>query len=181
MSRLRNILVRRQSLLIMVMIAMAMGIAIDQYRDARPATVAPSVATSNAKTRVDRSIALADAPDAPSGVPPVEVADAPGMRGNLFAVRTWEPPRPVIDPKTLPPSPPPPPQAPPLPFRFIGKIVDPDAGTSYMLTSGNRVITVKVGDLVETTYRVESADHGLLTFLYQPMNIRQTLNVGSDS
>lgn len=96
---------------------------------------------------------------------------------NPFAVRTWEPPRPGAQIA----APPPPPQAPPLPFRFIGRVSDPERGNAFMLTAGDRVLSVKAGDVLDGQYLVEEYRDGQLHFLYQPMNIRQTLFVGHDS
>lgn len=96
---------------------------------------------------------------------------------NPFAARTWEPPRPVAPVITTPP----PPQAPPLPFRFLGRVSDPERGDAFMLTAGDRVLSVKAGDVLDGQYLVEAYRDGQLHFLYQPLNIRQTLFVGHDS
>lgn len=95
---------------------------------------------------------------------------------NPFAVRTWEPPRPVVQVAV-----PPPPQAPPLPYRFLGRVSDPERGNAFLLTAGDRVLSVKAGDVLDGQYLVEEYRDGQLHFLYQPMNIRQTLFVGHDS
>lgn len=95
---------------------------------------------------------------------------------NPFAVRTWEPPKPKAEP-----APPPPPQAPPLPFRFIGKVQDSDTGTAFMLQQGERIVAVKEGDEIDGTYKVEGYRNGQLEFLYRPLQIRQSLFVGYDS
>jgi len=95
---------------------------------------------------------------------------------NPFAVRNWEPPKPKVEP-----APPPPPQAPPLPFRFIGKVQDGDTGTAFMLQHGERIVAVKEGDEIDGTYKVEGYRNGQLEFLYRPLQIRQSLFVGYDS
>jgi hypothetical protein len=41
------------------------------------------------------------------------------------------------------------------------------------------VHTVGVGDVVDNTYRVESITDTHMTLIYLPLNIRQTLSVGS--
>lgn len=95
---------------------------------------------------------------------------------DVFAVRTWEPPKPVV----ARPMPPPPPQAPPLPFRFLGRIADPDKGTAFLLIHGEQILSVGVGDRIDDIYRVDKLEGGQLYFLYQPLKIRQSLAVGSD-
>lgn len=97
---------------------------------------------------------------------------------DVFAVRTWEPPKPVV--AIAKPAPPPPPQAPPLPFRFLGKIADPDKGTAFLLIRGEEILSVGVGDTIDDRYRVDKLEAGQLYFHYQPLNIRQSLAVGPD-
>lgn len=112
--------------------------------------------------------------------PPLALAE----KGNkskvtdIFAVRTWEPPPPP-PPKPGPPPPPPQPQAPPLPFKFLGRIVDADRADAFLLAIQDRVLSVSVGDTIEDRYLLEKFAGGQLHFLYRPLNIRQTLTVGS--
>jgi hypothetical protein len=101
------------------------------------------------------------------------VASAPA---DIFAVRTWEPPPPPPDL-----SPPPPPPPPPLPFRFIGRVAEPGKKIAFMLAEGQRIFVVSVGDLIGSTYRVESFENGQLFLRYRPMNVRQALDVRSNS
>lgn len=119
----------------------------------------------------------------PEGSKPAEpIADgtardeAPTPTPDIFAVRSWEPP----PPPPPPPAPPPPPQAPPLPFRFIGRIAEgPD--TAFMLVRRDQVISVRVGDTIDALYHLEKFEGGQLHFMYRPLNIRQTLFVGTGS
>lgn len=113
-------------------------------------------------------------------IPPVGGADAakpePGRdRVDLFALRTWEPPPPVVST----PAPPPPPQAPPLPFKFFGRIVDAGQAPSFILTRGTEMITVRIGDRIEPAYLVDKFDGTQLHLVYLPLNIRQTIFVGN--
>jgi hypothetical protein len=91
---------------------------------------------------------------------------------DIFAVRGWEPPPPVVD------TTPPPPQAPPLPFKFLGRIKEPDKKAAFMLADGAQVVVVRVGDAIGASYRVEKYEAGQLLIRYRPMNLRQTLAVG---
>ena len=99
---------------------------------------------------------------------------------DIFAVRTWEPPppAPVMDNKSAQNLPP---QAPPLPLRFLGRIIEPDRGTAFLLIQGDRIISVHVGDLIDGIYRVDKYENGQLHFFYRPMKIRQSLMIGNDS
>lgn len=91
---------------------------------------------------------------------------------DIFAVRSWEPP-PVVSAEATPA----PPKAPPLPFRYLGRIVAADRGPAYLLAHGSSVVVVVVGDLVGKDYRVEKYESGRLVFRYRPMNLRQTLDL----
>lgn len=97
--------------------------------------------------------------------------------GNVFVSQTWTPP----------PPPPPPPvktvaavevaQAPPLPFRFLGRLVD-NGKTAYFLQFNDRNLVLRPGDTVDQTYVLDGGSDGTLTFTYLPLNQKQTLVVG---
>lgn len=91
---------------------------------------------------------------------------------DIFAVRNWEPPPPVD-------ARPPPPQAPPLPFRYLGRIAEPGRGMAFMLARGERIVVVGIGDSIGKDYRVENYDKGRLLFRYRPLNVRQALVIGA--
>ena len=105
--------------------------------------------------------------------PPLTAVETPSApdepAADIFAVRTWEPPPPPVDTT---------PQAPPLPFKFIGRFVEPGKGTTFTLTDGERILVVRVGDSIGKDYRIEKYARGQLLFRYRPMNIRQTLDIG---
>jgi hypothetical protein len=64
-----------------------------------------------------------------------------------------------------------------LPFSFLGQIIE-DEQIQVILARGERVVTVLVGDSIDKNYRLESLKDGTLTFLYLPLDIRQTLATG---
>lgn len=100
----------------------------------------------------------------------------PGATKDAFSSRSWyvPPPPPPPPPKVEPP----PPTAPPLPFSYIGRYVE--AGVKiYFLARGERVLTVKDGDVLDGIYLVEGEEGSTLKFLYLPLNIRQTVDIGS--
>lgn len=117
-------------------------------------------------------------------------ADSGAQPRDAFSPRSWyvapparpaPPPKPVVAQAAPPPPPPPPPPAPtapPLPYQFVGKIHE--AGKlKVFLQRGTKVHTVGVGDVVDGTYRVESITDTQMSVIYLPLNIRQTLAVGS--
>jgi len=71
----------------------------------------------------------------------------------------------------------PPPQAPPLPFRFLGRY--DDAGkTAVFLQHFEHNLVARVGDTLAEQYKVESLEGSTLTLRYLPLNQIQTLEVG---
>lgn len=100
---------------------------------------------------------------------------------DIFASRTWQPPPPPPQAAAETAPPPPPPQAPPLPFRLVGRFVEPGQATVFLLAEAESVHAVSVGDSIGDTYRIEKLEGGKLVFRYRPMNVRQTLAVGDAS
>lgn len=93
---------------------------------------------------------------------------------NAFLQRDWTPPPPPPPPA---PPPPPPPQAPPLPFSFIGKILEGKQWTVF-LAQQERTHAVTAGDLIGHEYKVESITPPLMTFTYLPLKQTQSLSIG---
>lgn len=78
-----------------------------------------------------------------------------------------------------PPPKPPKPTAPPLPFQYLGKLNE-EGETRVFLNHQGKHIIAKVGDVINGTYSVEEISGGQMTFLYQPLNEKQVLGIGSD-
>ena len=103
---------------------------------------------------------------------------------NIFKPTSWyvappAPPaaRPLPPALSAPPVQPPAPTAPSLPFVFLGQIVQ-EQKVQVILARGERVVTVPVGESIDKNYRLESFTGGTLTFIYLPLDIRQTLAAG---
>ena len=101
---------------------------------------------------------------------------------NVFNQTSWyvAPPAPPPSAKLEPPPPPPPPPAPtapPMPFTYLGRYGDTDTRT-VVLTKGDKVYTVTVGDVIDNTYRVEKFTTGMVNLTYLPLNIVQSLHTG---
>jgi hypothetical protein len=76
-----------------------------------------------------------------------------------------------------PPPPPPPPQAPPLPFTYMGKLIE-DGRTVVFLTRGEHNYVVRQGDTIDRTYRVDAVAEDSLSFTYLPLKQKQQLVFG---
>jgi hypothetical protein len=61
----------------------------------------------------------------------------------------------------------------------MGSYVLAGAEPVYFLTKGDRVYDVKIGDLVDGTYSLDSFSNGQLMLTYKPLQIQQPLIIGS--
>jgi len=108
---------------------------------------------------------------------PLNLPERPELgeaRGDLFSSQTFQPPPPKVAP-----GPPPAPVAPPLPYRFAGKIVQGDE-YSIILSKGDLVFPIKEGETIDGAYKVESVANDKVTFLYLPLRQKMTLSVASE-
>jgi hypothetical protein len=104
---------------------------------------------------------------------------AADVKDNLFYI----PPPPVPPPVRQAPAPtrhveapPPKPTAPPLPFKFIGRLID--KGTTFVFVSHNgQSLNLKLGDTAADVYRVERITTSEVVFLYEPLGERQVMTL----
>ena len=93
-------------------------------------------------------------------------AASEGEITNLFAKHSW-----YVAP------PPQPPTAPPLPFAYLGKVIDGNR-VEVFVSSADSNFTVKKGDVIDGTYRVEEIAPPIMTVIYLPLSQKQTLEIG---
>lgn len=93
---------------------------------------------------------------------------------DLFAAKSW-----YVPPPPPKPMPPPPPSAPPLPFAYMGKLIE-DGQMTIFLTKQDRNYVVKTGDTIDGTYKVEEVSARMMTLTYLPLKIKQTLMIGGE-
>lgn len=105
---------------------------------------------------------------------------------GVFTPIQWTPPTPKAATKTTKADAaalttvPTPIQAPPLPFRVLGRYVEGDQVAVFLLYKDQNLIA-HVGDTIAENYKVESLNSGVLTLLYTPLNKQQTLDVGGSN
>jgi len=92
---------------------------------------------------------------------------------DAFQAKSW-----YVPPPPPKPVPPPPPSPPPLPFAYLGKLLEAGQVTVF-LTRQDRNYAVKSGETIDGAYRVESIDAQRVVFTYLPLNMQQTLVMGS--
>lgn len=134
---------------------------------AETADIVNRAADHAADAPVDAALSAAPAlaEVAPAAASDSESATSP------FGVKSWlRPP---------PPPPPPKPVAPPLPFQYLGKLSDGEQ-TRIFLKHDDKHLVASSGDVIMGVYRVDEIGAGRMTFVYQPLNEKQQLAIGSD-
>jgi hypothetical protein len=146
--------------------AMAVGIAAIQFAPAPQDSAAPV----NAPGAAPRS-------DASSGVlASLPRREAIGKRqGQLFGPQSWAPAAPAAAPRALVEAPPKP-TAPPFPYKIAGVVAADDA-TRLVLTKGDRVFELTVGQTLDEGFRLESVSAHTLKFIYVPLGETQEMPV----
>jgi hypothetical protein len=95
------------------------------------------------------------------------------MKTDLFASKSW-----YVPPPPPPPQPPPKPTAPPLPFAYLGRMID--GGSTVVFVSSqdhNRIL--RVGDVVDRVWRVDAIEGSRMQFTYLPLNENKYLILGA--
>lgn len=99
-------------------------------------------------------------------------------REPLMAPRGWQPPAPPPPAAVAAP----PPTAPPLPYRYLGRLEGGEGGTTVFLAEGAspqaRPLAVRAGDRI-SQYQVEEVSARGMTLIYLPLNQKQQLLFGS--
>ncbi|QVL45262.1 MAG: hypothetical protein KFB94_08370 [Methylophilaceae bacterium] len=91
---------------------------------------------------------------------------------NLFSAQTWQPLLTKADYKArLAPSPP---LAPPVPYTYVGK-VEEEGEIEYFVLQQNKLINLKMGQLLQGQWRLDSEDTQYLNWTFVPMDLPQTL------
>lgn len=138
-------------------------------------SVAPVAAVSKPAGKAERRDASEAGKKAGASELRLELLKRQPMKSGgeeLFAGKSW-----YVLPPPPPPLPPPPPAAPPLPFTYMGKLLQGDQWAVF-LTAPDRNYMVKPGDVIEDTYRVEEVRAPMMTLTYLPLNMKQTLYIG---
>jgi hypothetical protein len=97
------------------------------------------------------------------------MTDAPG--GDPFAPRSFGAPE-AAAVAAAPQKP----EAPAMPFRYMGKVVD-NGQLEILLLRGDEHFVVRPGQKIDAEYRLDKATASALTITYLPMKARQTLEI----
>lgn len=148
-------------------------------------------ANARAGQRSGQATAQRAAPDAPAepstvtdGATPRERLAAlrpplsPESGNDPFTVLSWLPPPPPAPAVVAPaPEPAPPPSAPALPFVYLGTLNPDAAKPQVFMSSGDRLLIVSPGEVIDGTYRFESITATGALFTYLPLNQQQVMSV----
>lgn len=100
---------------------------------------------------------------------------------SLLQPKSWYAPPPPPPPVTMPKvvaasSPPAPPSAPPMPFMYIGKMIDRQKVVVFLLRNDVQYVA-QLNDVLDGTYRVENISDDNVVLTYLPLNAQQTLTL----
>ncbi|NKG11787.1 secretion system X translation initiation factor [Ralstonia solanacearum] len=132
-------------------------------------------ADARAGHRSDRTAAKPATADAQAQ--PATGTDGPTPRARLAALRPPLSPESENDPFTVLSWLPPPPSAPALPFVYLGMLNPETAKPQVFISSGDRLLIVSPGDVIDGVYRFESIAATEARFTYLPLNQRQVMSV----
>jgi hypothetical protein len=71
------------------------------------------------------------------------------------------------------------PTAPPLPFKYLGKMIDGDK-LAVFVSRGDETYTVQAGQKLDQSYRVDKVGEDSVTFTYLPLKTRQELQFSAE-
>jgi len=91
---------------------------------------------------------------------------------DAFAPLSWQPPPPRFAAQNVGA-----PKAPPLPFRYLGKVMEQGAVVAFLAQDARTHVAHK-GDVL-LDYRIEDITPAQMTLVYLPLNEKQTLIFGS--
>lgn len=97
----------------------------------------------------------------------------PAKIQDLFGIKDWNPPPPPVREKPLPPAAP---TAPPFPYAIAGSVVDAN-GLMIVFNRQKQDFVLRIGDVLEQTYRVEAIDPQSVTVTYLPLGLTQVVSI----
>ncbi len=98
---------------------------------------------------------------------PIEIEPGSSLMGS----KNWTPP-PLPVAKTVP-------TVPPFPFQYMGKLVLDDGATTVYLTKGDEIYTVRTGEVIAGSYRVDTLGADYLEVTYLPLDKKQNVAFSS--
>ncbi|MGB3934168.1 MAG: hypothetical protein WBL29_00475 [Burkholderiales bacterium] len=149
--------------------------------------LAASAVTGREESRAPAAVTVpADAPAPSPAADDLDVArlkrpKAEGAPPDLFAPRQAPAPAaPLVAAAVEKPAPPPPPSAPPLPFKYLGRMIDNDKVVLF-LGRNQESFAAAAGETLDGTYLVESIGESAVQFVYLPLGTKQSLVIAAQN
>jgi hypothetical protein len=101
-------------------------------------------------------------------------AEAVAPQSDPFAPRSFAPPSRRVAAAAAAPS------APPLPFRYIGKLIA-NGKTEIFVMRGDELISIAAGRKIDGEYRVDAITESSIAFTYLPLKTRQSIDLAEAS
>ena len=95
------------------------------------------------------------------------------MKTDLFVTKSW-----YVPPPPPPQQPPPKPTPPPLPFTFIGRMIEGNHAAVFVSIQDRNQV-VRVGDVIQSAWRVDAIEPTRMKLTYLPLNENQYLALGA--
>jgi hypothetical protein len=140
---------------------------------AKRATAPSGSRTSGKAAAASASLRLDRLDDRQHALQDTNGADQPPPPG-LFNATSWAPPPPPAPPPEAAPAP----VAPPFPYEYIGKLLEDGVLTAFFM-QGNRVLSIKAGDTVDSVYRVDHMTGELMNLTFLPLKQSQVVRLGN--
>ena len=146
--------------------ATAVGVGAIVFAPTQPSSVSEAAAPVSAQKSERGEGILASLPQRESIGKP---------QGELFGPRSWAPVVPPVSQRHVVEAPPKP-TAPQIPYKIAG-VVNSEEGTRVVLSKGDRVYEVSVGQTLDEGFRLESISPHALKFVYVPLGETQEMPV----
>lgn len=164
-SVLRSRITRRAALAAAAMTLLGSVVMGRENPHPTPTAAVPTGAPVAADAGVDLDLSALQRARSHEGIP------------DLFAPRKQPAPPATPDvASSEPAAPPPAPTAPPLPFAYLGKLIDGDK-LEVFIAHGDEHYSVEPGKTIDGRYKVDKVTARAVTFIYLPLGTRQSLQI----
>ena len=160
LSCLKTDLPRRATL---VVIALVLVAGVVTGREKPSSSFAEPVNRVESKAEVETDIDLSKLERSAAAAVP---------QNDPFARRSFAPPAPQAAAGAEPPKP----VAPPLPFRYMGRLTQ-NGKTEVFVLRGDDIISIAPGEKIDAQYRVDGITETAIRMTYLPLKTRQALEL----
>lgn len=179
---MKSIQITKRSAVLIAILMASVGAAVHVSRDASGVIQPVSRSSTASQERLERTKERVLDPVLAEGEDRVDMLTPRRIDDDLYPLfptvaKAVEPSAAAGIVEELPPAVP---TAPPLPFKFMGQMLDNGTVTVFLVFN-ERNIVVKAGDTIDGIYHVDAIQSGVVEFTYLPLKQKQTLPVGERS